>query len=181
MENILNYIKENVDFIKLKLFKNETIDSDLIIDKSLENIDQSKIKLKTVNGNVYLKNETGFIPAWLKNIKIYGDFICTNNGLKSLENCPEYIGQKFDCSNNKLVTLENGPEYVGNSYLCANNDLLNLKGSPKYVFGDLDCSKNTLRNLEYCPKLIRGNLICMLNNVKLELPDDIIVKGSFYN
>lgn len=165
----------------LKLFKNDTINDDIVIDRSFIDIDPSKITLKTVNGNVILKTENGVIPLWLKGVKIYGDFDCSKNMLKSLENCPEYIGGKFDCSNNRLYSLEGGPEYVGKSYLCTNNDLLTLKGSPKYVFGDFDCSYNTLKDLEYCPKMIRGNLICHLNMVKLNRPDDVIIKGNFFN
>lgn len=83
-----------------KLLQQETIEGNLTIDDSFKLIKtQSDIKCKQINGNVTIK--LNFIPEWLKNITINGNFNCSYNKLTSLEGCPSTINGYFDCSDNK--------------------------------------------------------------------------------
>lgn len=56
--------------------------------------------------------------------KIDKDFWITNVKLKSLENCPNYVGGNFVCANNYLKDLEFAPKYVGKDFLCECNCIM---------------------------------------------------------
>ena len=95
---------------------------------------------------------------------VYGDFICSDNNLKSLKGCPKYVSKNFDCHNNQLEILKHSPEYVGYSYNCGLNNLKSLNHTPKKV-SDLYCNDNQLKSFEYCPD-IKYNLEIEHNNIK---------------
>ena len=69
--------------------------------------------------------------------KITGSFFCNANKLKSLDGCPEFIGDDFNCSYNDLTSLLGGPKVVKGSYLAINNKLNTIEGFPLQV-GDAD-------------------------------------------
>ena len=49
--------------------------------------------------------------------KVVGDFVCYSNPyLENLKYAPKYVGGKFVCSNNGLTSLEGGPKEVGGDY-----------------------------------------------------------------
>ncbi len=113
--------KEKLRQYNIELLSKEVIESYLIIDKTFEGIPDELIKVKEIRGYVILEIKKGYIPSWLKNVKIYGDFICSHNDLTSLENCPRYVTYHLHCNNNKLTSLEGCPKYIGGNIWCRNN------------------------------------------------------------
>ena len=51
----------------------------------------------------------GIIPVKLK--QVYGDFNISNNKLRTIENCPEFIAGTFICSRNYFESFKGGPKY----------------------------------------------------------------------
>jgi len=147
--------------MNIRLLSQEVIDGDLKIDESFMDIDAKFVKLKKVNGDVTLTgNQWTEIPEWLKDVKILGSFLCSDNKLTILKNCPQKIGGEFRCYNNELTSLE---------------------GCPKNIAGSFNCSWNKLTSLKGCPENIGGDFWCSDNKVKLELPDYVKLKGKFKN
>jgi len=143
------------------MLSQEMIDVTLHLDESFMDIDPKFVKLKKVNGTVWL--EGGFwkeIPSWLKDVEISGDFFCSGNKLETLKNCPQNIGRKFYCQYNKLTTLDGCPQKISSDFSCSNNQLVSLEG---------------------CPENIEGDFWCYNNKVKLELPDNVKIGGEFIN
>jgi hypothetical protein len=137
------------------------IDGSLKLDESFMDIDPKFVKLKKVNGNVYLEGRHWTeIPAWLSNVEIIGYFNCSWNKLTSLKNCPQKIGGGFYCSDNQLTSLEGCPENIG---------------------GDFNCSGNLLSSLEGCPEFVGGSFWCHDNKLIFALPDYVNLKGKFIN
>ncbi len=152
--------KEKLRQYNIQLLSQKVIEGDLRIDDTFEDITDELIKVKEIKGGVWLEIQKGYIPSWLKNVKISGWFTCDNCNLTSLENCPQYIGSSFFCDNNYLTSLEGCPQYVGRNFRCNNNKLISLEGCPKYV-GE--------------------NFYCHNNKEILELPEGVELKGKFYN
>ena len=153
--------KEKLKQMNIKLLSQEVIDGDLDLDESFMDIDAKFIKLKKVNGTVWLKGDKWVeIPEWLKDVEITGSFWCSTNKLTLLKNCPQNIGGSFICSYNKLTSLEGCPEIIGGSFICFNNQLTSLEG---------------------CPEKIGAHFYCYDNKVKLELPDYVKIGGTFIN
>jgi len=107
--------------LNYKLLQQEIIDGNLYIDKSFEfDFSNLSIKTKQINGNVYINLK--YIPEWLENIRINGDFICVYKLTTSLKGCPKYIEGDFRCYENQLESLEFCPKYVGGDFCCFNNE-----------------------------------------------------------
>lgn len=83
--------------------------------------------------------------------KVNGDFIITKCSLRTLEGCPEEVGDNFDCSYNMLTTLEFAPKVVGSDFSCRDNILTSLKGCPTIIKGDFNASQNALHTLKDAP------------------------------
>ena len=166
MENILvprniEGRKEKLKQMNIKLLSHQVIGGDLILDGSFMDIDPKFVKLKKVNGSVWLSGGLWTeIPEWLKNVEIEGGFSCSFNKLTTLKNCPQVIGGSFYCSLNNLTSLEGCAKNIGSNFWCINNLLISLEG---------------------CPKIIGGIFCCYGNKVKLELRDYMKVKGKFKN
>jgi hypothetical protein len=174
--------KEKLKQMNIKMLSQEAIDGNLEIDESFMDIDPKFVKLKEVNGDVWLRgNQWTEIPAWLKNIEITGVFSCLHNKLTTLKNCPQKIGGTFNCSNNQLTSLEGCPENIEGNFWCSYNLLTTLKGCPKNIGWVFDCVGNRLSSLDGCPENIGGDFYCSNNKVKLELPDYVKLKDEFYN
>ena len=131
---------------------------------------------------------------------IFGNFICKDNELVSLNNAPKKITGYFDCSNNTLTSLKGGPIEVEDSYYCNSNGIKTLQGGPKIVGKDFVFSENFLTSLEgflvqvgrtvngganqiktlkHLPYQINGDLLLDHNElVDLEFSPEII-KGDF--
>jgi hypothetical protein len=115
------------------------INGDLILDESFMNINPKFVKIKKINGYVWLYGTKWTeIPAWLKNVEIEGFFDCSFNKLTTLKNCPQKIEGNFWCSYNKLSSLDGCPENIGGSFWCYDNkvklklpDYVDLKGEFK--------------------------------------------------
>ena len=153
--------KDKLKQLNIKILSQEVIDGNLILDQSFMNIDVKFVKLKNINGNVMLSGEQWIeIPEWLKDVEIEGDFHCSYNKLTSLKNCPQNIKRSFICTFNSLKTLKGCPEKIGFNFNCSNNKLTSLYN---------------------CPKNIDGIFWCVNNKLKLELPDIVKLRGSFYN
>ena len=168
MENILvprsiEGRKEKLKQMNIKLLSQEVIDGilNLILDESFMDIDPKFVKLKKVNGDVFLTGgQWTEIPEWLKDVEISGIFSCIINKLTSLKNCPHKIGEDLYCQNNLLTSLE---------------------GCPKIINEYFNCQNNLLTSLEGCPEFVGGNFICSNNKIKLELPAYVKLKGKFVN
>jgi hypothetical protein len=122
--------------MNIKILSQEVIDGNLEIDESFMGIDAKFVKLKKVNGDVWLTGgQWTEIPTWLKNVEITGYFDCSENKLITLKNCPQKIGRNFYCSANLLTSLDGCPENIGGNFYCYDNkielklpDYVDLKG-----------------------------------------------------
>ena len=131
--------KEKLKQMNIKLLSQEVIDGDLNLDVSFMDIDPKFVKLKKVNGDVWLDGgKWTEIPEWLKDVKITQAFVCSRNLLTILKNCPQKIGGYFACQYNNLTSLEGCPKEIGGSLYCNNNnvklelpDYVKLKGKFK--------------------------------------------------
>lgn len=151
-----------------------------------------------------------FGSVWIAGLKIkripikfgtvFGNFICKDNELVTLNNAPKKVTGYFDCSNNNLTSLKGGPVEVEDSYYCNSNVIKTLQGGPKIVEKDFVFSENFLTSLEgfpekvgrvvqgganriqtlkHLPKQINGDLTLDHNElVDLEFSPEI-VKGDF--
>ena len=195
--------KEKLKQMNIKLLSQEVIHGDLYLDESFMDIDAKFVKLKKVNGVVWLKGgQWTEIPAWLKDVEIKESFHCSFNKLTTLKNCPhkikgyvdcqynqltslegspETVGGSFWCYNNQLTSLEGSPETVGENFSCSNNKLVSLEGCPETIGEYFSCSHNELTSLEGCPENIGGNFLCYNNKVKLKLPNYVKLEGKFIN
>ena len=174
--------KEKLKQMNIKLLSQEVIDGDLDLDESFMDIDPKFVKLKKVNGFVWLTGgKWTEIPEWLKDVEIEGYFGCSSNKLTTLQNCPQKIGGSLRCFSNQLISLKGCPEKLEGSFNCYNNLLSSLEGCPKEIGGIFNCSRNILKTLEDCPEKIGKDFYCHDNKVKLELPDNVKLKGKFHN
>lgn len=175
---------------------------DLIIDESF-NIDPSLVKVREIYAQTVTLKMNKF-PEWMKNVKIFGDLICSKNNMDTLENCPRFLDGSFYCNHNNLTSLAGGPQVSLNKgiidYKCTYNKLTNLIGAPIEIKGvfhcaynelttlegcpekmdSLYCFNNQLTSLEYCPKEL-NDLACRENSVLLEKPTYVIIKNKFAN
>jgi len=158
--------KEKLRHMNIKLLSQEVIEcEDLVFDESFMDIDAKFVKLKKVNGTIFLKGGLWTeIPEWLKDVEIIGDFYCADNKLTTLKNSPKKVEGVFYCSNNELISLEGCPENVGR-FNCSHNLLTSLEYCPKTDNRGFDCSYNELINLKYCPKNIKGYFGCRNNKL----------------
>ena len=153
--------KDKLKQLNIKMLSQEVIDGDIQFDNSFMDIDPKFVKVKKVIGFVCLDGgKWTEIPEWLKNVEISESFDCSGNELTSLKNCPQNIGGSFYCLDNKLISLEGCLKFVGLNFYCSRNQLTSLEG---------------------CPEIIEGDLICVNNKIKLELPENVKLKGKFYN
>ncbi|MFA9373991.1 MAG: hypothetical protein ACERKK_07520 [Poseidonibacter sp.] len=128
------------EWLKENSINNFTISSDLYV---------------TVHSNVNLngKIHTPKLPVKFKSVNGYFDI--SNNGLESLEGCPETVMKDFNCSHNKLTSLLGAPSRVGD-FDCSHNQLKNLSYCPKEVLGFFNCSFNQITSIKGSPRTIRG-------------------------
>lgn len=96
---------------------------------------------------------------------VLGDFICTNCGLTTLENCPKFVAGSFSVSRNKLVSLEHAPGHVGGDFVCSNNMITSLSGCTKHVQGFFACRHNMLVDLKGGPTKVGSHFNCVNNNI----------------
>lgn len=97
---------------------------------------------------------------------VSGSFLCNNNQLTTLENCPRTLGGTFTCSFNQLTTMEHAPEVVGRGIFCDHNELISLKGCPERVDGYFECDHNQLETLEGAPKYVGASFDVSHNKLK---------------
>jgi len=129
--------KEKLKQLNIRMLSQEVLDGNLVLDESFMGIDAKFVKLKKVNGDVFLRgNQWTEIPEWLKNVEIKGFFSCSCNKLTTLKNCPHIIGVHFWCNNNLLISLEGCPETIRGYFDCYGNkvklelpDYVKLKGN----------------------------------------------------
>lgn len=111
---------------------------------------------------------------------VHGKYFCNSNKLISLFGCPEEAEDSFYCYENQLTTLEYAPKIVKNHFNCKNNQLISLIGCPEEITGNFDCSVNKLITLEYSPKIVHGDLFCSENNLATLFGCPKKIEGSFY-
>jgi hypothetical protein len=174
--------KDKLKQLNIRFLSQEVIDGDLILDESFMDIDSKFVKLKKLNGRVWLNGgKWTEIPEWLKDVEISGYFDCTYNKLTSLKNCPQKIEGSFYCYNNQLISLEGCIQKIGGSFYCYNNQLISLEGCPKNILWSFHCSNNKLLSLEGCPETVGMDFICSNNETKLYTPDYIKIGRVFRN
>ncbi len=172
---ILKIILEVMKFVKD--IKNFVLDRKL---KSYKIIDYTINEDGSIDCNQDVRlSSRDLIEIPLKFNNVNGHFNIVFNKLKTLKNCPKYIGGYFDCTLNDLTSLEYGPEYVGSSYLCDNNRLETLKGCVDEVYGRFSCQSNQLISLEFCPMQVEGHFDCS-NNKLVELDRSPFIRRNLY-
>ena len=86
-----------------------------------------------------------------------GDLDLSNEGLNSLDGCPEHITGVFNCfHNNNLTSLVGGPKQVDGNYLCGNNLLTDLVGCASHIDGRLWFRDNPITSLVGIHKIIKS-------------------------
>ena len=120
-----------------------------------------------------------------------GDFDCSRNNLRNINNFPIDITGSLNISGNKNVNFSlmktDNSVYKGcpikvKHFWAYTANLKSLKGCPKYCLGAFNVSYNKLTSLEYFPKFIGG--LCSVNNNTTEfnesdLPIDL-QQGDFF-
>lgn len=103
----------------------------------------------------------------LKFNKVYGDFCCSDNNLKTLENSPKYVKGHFDCSYNKLTNLYFLPEKINESFDCSNNKLTSLKSNQSLIGSVFDCENNDITDLKEFNIKFESYFYCSLNPISV--------------
>lgn len=165
--NLDNRVSEKMK-INIKILSQEIVNGNLEIDNSFLNIPENLVKTKEINGDVNINiqefqygDKSTIIPVWLKNIKINGDFVCVNQGINTLANCPKYVTGNFLCNDNWLEFLDGCPEYVGGDFDCSCNELEELDVLPEHIGGTFICNDNVSSTQLFIPTWIKrysGNL-----------------------
>ncbi len=117
-----------------------------------------------VDGDVDLE-ELKLTELPIKFGRVTGDFLCSDNLLKSLEGCPTEVGGDFACYCNRLTTLEGAPKQVSKDFFCNNNRLESLKGAPRKVGGTFYCDRNCLVTLNGAPTEVGCSFLCDHNKL----------------
>ena len=94
-----------------------------------------------------------------------GNLFISRKSLTSLLGCPEHLTGNFICSDNKLKTLNHGPEKVDGAYACHYNQLTDLVGCASYIGGDFKCHNNKLKSLVGGPQTVTGEYTCGWNKL----------------
>lgn len=105
IKSILNYY----DIYTFTIQDDGSVDIDGKVDLSKKSLTKIPVKFGVVNG----------------------DFLCSDNKLKSLKGAPRIVMGNFDCGENKLTTLDGGPSTVSGNYWCDDNELETFYGLPK--------------------------------------------------
>lgn len=157
--------KDKLEYLKLKASSVEGKLKMLGIEKYQINKDGTVDVYDTVTLSNYKNLCNGEIP--IKFGKVEGGFYCQNLNLKSLKNCPYYVGGCFNCSNNELTSLMYGPREVISNYYCSNNKLTSLDYLASEIGLDLMVNNNKLKSLNSVSN-IEGNIFCSSNNIDKE-------------
>lgn len=107
-----------------------------------------------------------------------GYFDISDNGLVSLEGCPNHVTKDFNCSNNNLDILFGAPQKVGD-FNCSFNKLKDLSYAPKEVLGYFDCSNNELESIKGSPRTVKGYFKCSNNKIISLRGGPKYVEGTF--
>src|SRR5271165_3334648 len=74
--------------------------------------------------------------------KVAGDFEVHN--IKTLINCPEYVGGSFDCGLSQITSLQHAPQHVGENFYCHSTPKLhsyhNIHKQIKFIGGKFSMS-----------------------------------------
>jgi hypothetical protein len=133
-------------------------------DHSINNYIISEDLYIIVQGNVNLSQKLNVKKLPVKFKMVDGYFDISNNGLTSLEGCPNIVTKDFNCSKNNLHSLFEGPTEVGD-FDCSYNQLKNLSYAPKEIKGNFDCSHNEINSIKGMPRTIKGFFNCSFNKL----------------
>jgi hypothetical protein len=114
------------------------------------------------------------------NLKVVGDFSCSNKQLTSLTGAPKEVTGDFYCSGNELTSLTGAPTTVTGNFNCYFNKLTSLTGAPTTVTGNFHCSGNQLKSLEGIHKIIEkmdGDFYATQNPIKTHVLGLLKIKG----
>lgn len=154
--------------------------------QSLEDLcQQYGIKKWTTNpdGSIDVDNDVSFhdlgldkLPIRFRNVS--GTFDCGYNNLKSLQGCPQFVGDSFICYHNQLTTLQDGPQKVLMDYACQNNQIWTFAGvgSIKY---DFYCQGNPIDAIYNLFGQI-FNQVKVIETINLKYPDLFQTDGKRY-
>ena len=105
--------------------------------------------LVSCEGSVQLTARLSKLPV--KFHRIDDDFRLENTmTLKTLEGCPEYVGNLFSCMHNSIKSLLGAPKKVGGNVVLTGCKLTNLIGCPE-MDQTLNVVNNPLTSLEGIP------------------------------
>jgi hypothetical protein len=131
---------------------------------------------KIILNDLYLSE----LPQWMEDIKVNGNFSCSDNRLTTLQGVPQKVGGSFSCTGNRLTTLQGAPQKVGGSFSCTGNRLTTLQGAPQKVGGSFYCNNNQLTTLKGAPKEVGGSFFCNNNRLTTLQGAPQEVGGQFY-
>lgn len=179
--NSKEYLELYLENIGVKDYRiNEDMSVDVFGNVWLASLKLKRIPIKfgTVFGNFICKNNE---LVTLNNApkKVTGYFDCSGNSLNSLKGGPVEVEESYYCNSNGIKTLQGGPKKIGNHFIFSENFLTSLEGFPAEVGGSINGDANRIQNLKYLPNEIKGDLELDHNElVDLEFSPEII-KGDF--
>jgi len=132
---------------------------------SIENFTISDDLQVTVHGSVNLNGKLNAKQLPVKFKVVNGYFDISDNGLETLDGCPEKVGKDFNCSKNELDSLLGAPSKVGD-FDCSSNKLTSLSYCPKEVIGFFNCSNNQITSIKGSPRTIKGYYKCNDNKIE---------------
>jgi hypothetical protein len=101
----------------------ESVDVNIDIDLSYESLYELPMKFGSVNGY----------------------FVCCDNFLTSLADCPKSVSGYFNCSHNILTSLKGAPKHIGGDFWCIYNQINTFEGLDFIDIGaDFHCEGNPI-------------------------------------
>jgi hypothetical protein len=97
---------------------------------------------------------------------IKGDFLCGNNFLTDLKNCPTIIEGNFNCDYNNIRNLRFFPDIIQGGFSCIGNRIESLQGMTQTELNYFDCSHNNLKSLQFSPSKIWDCFNCSYNQLQ---------------
>ena len=153
----------------IKLLSKETINGDFILEDYMLDIPSNLVKVKVINGSLFIPYNIIELPKWIKNITVNFIFNSTFGNLKTLKNAPKIVNSNFDCTHNKIESLKDlNTEYIGGWFNCSHNCIKSFEGLPKIKY-DINATHNCLYSLKGLPEIVNGNLSIYNNKTLMSL------------
>lgn len=122
------------------------------------------VKFHKVNGDLSLTKDAEAVISSLEGFPEEVTGLVALSGtkkLKTLEGCPQKIGDSLLVGWSNLKSLKGAPKRVNGNFACHESKITTLEGAPREVGGDFGCGWCTkLESLEGAPERVGGKFDC---------------------